>query len=149
MDSDYIPKTEIELENWMKENCFNFNSYSINGNSIYEGFGIDKTGGLYIWYYTERGQKNNLNYFKSEPEIVEYAFNQIKSDKWAKTHCIGFSTDLNRINDLKSELQKINVEFFNDKITYYREGRPVYRVFVFGCDIQKTEYLKEKYWTEK
>ena len=27
-----IPETEIELENWMKENCYNFNSYSINGN---------------------------------------------------------------------------------------------------------------------
>jgi hypothetical protein len=23
MDSVYIPKTEIELENWMKENCHN------------------------------------------------------------------------------------------------------------------------------
>ena len=81
MDSNYLPKTEIELENWMSENCFNFNSYSINGNSIYEGFGIDKSGELYIWYYTERGQKNNLKYFKTENEIIVYAFNQIKSDK--------------------------------------------------------------------
>ncbi len=149
MDSNYLPRTESELEKWMKENCLNFNSYSINGNSIYEGYGIDNSGGLFIWYYTERGQKNNLKYFKSEPEIIEYAFNQIKSDKWAKTHCIGFSTDLNKINDLKSELQKIKTEFFEDKIPYYGPDRPVYRVFVLGCDIQKTEYLKEKYWTEK
>ena len=108
MDSNYLPKTKIELKNWMKENCFNLNSYSINGNSIYEGYGIDNSGGLFVWYYTERGQKDNLKYFKSEPEIVEHAFNQIKSDKWAKTHCVGFSTDLNRINDLKSELRKKN-----------------------------------------
>jgi hypothetical protein len=149
MDSDYLPKTEIELENWMKENCFNFTSYSINGNSIYEGYGIDKSGGLYIWYYTERGQKDNLKYFKSEPEIVEYAFNEIKSDKWAKTHCIGFSTNLGKINDLKIELQKMETEFFEDKIPYYGLDRPVYRIFVLGCDIQKTEHLKVKYWTEK
>ncbi|MBX3256149.1 MAG: hypothetical protein KF862_18575 [Chitinophagaceae bacterium] len=149
MDSDYLPKTEIELENWMKENCFNFNSYSINGNSIYEGFGIDKSGGLFIWYYTERGQKDSLKYFKSESEIVEYAFNQIKSDKWAKTHCVGFSADLNKITELKCELEKTNTAFFEDKIPYYGIDRPVYRVFVSGCDIKRTEYLKEKYWTEK
>ena len=149
MDNNYLPKTEIELENWMSENCFNFNSYSINGNSIYEGFGIDKSSGLYIWYYTERGQKDNLKYFKTENEIIEYAFNQIKSDKWAKTHCIGFSTDINKITDLKTELQKMNIEFFEDKIPYYGIDRPAYRVFILGCDIKKTEYLKEKYWTEK
>lgn len=149
MDSNYLPKTETELENWMKENCFNFNSYSINRNDIYEGYGIDNSGGLYIWYYTERGQKDNLKYFNSEPEVIEYAFNQIKSDKWAKTHCIGFSTDLNKINELKSELQKMKTEFFEDKIPYYGQDRPVYRLFVLGCDIKTTEYLKEKYWTEK
>lgn len=149
MSSNYLPKTEIELEKWMKENCFNFNSYSINGNSIYEGFGIDKIGGLYIWYYTERGQKDNLKYFKTESEIIEYAFNQIKSDKWAKTHCIGFSADVNKITELKSELLKIEIEFFEDKIPYYGMDRPVFRVFVLGCDIQKTEQLKEKYYTEK
>ncbi len=149
MDNNYLPKTEIELENWMEENCFNFNSYSINENSIEEGFGIDKSEGFYIWYYTERGQKNNLKYFQTEAEIVAYAFNQINLDKWAKTHCIGFSTDYNIINDLKSELQKMKTDFFNDKIPYYGIDRPVYRVFVLGCDIQKTEHLKEKYWTEK
>lgn len=149
MNSEFLPLTEIELEKWMKVNCFNFNSYSINGNSIYEGLGIDKSGGLYIWYYTERGQRDNLKYFKSEAEIVEYAYNQIKSDKWAKTHCIGFSTDKTKIGELKSELEKMNTEFFEDEIPYYGINKPVYRIFVLGCDIQKTEHLKEKYWTEK
>ena len=31
----------------MKQNCFNFNSYSINGNRIYEGFGIPIIEALY------------------------------------------------------------------------------------------------------
>ncbi len=149
MDSEYLPKTEIGLEKWMIENCFNFNSYSINGNSIYEGYGIDKSGGLYIWYYTERGQKDNLKYFKTENEIVEYAFNQIKSDKWAKTHCIAFSTDINKINDLRNKLQRMETKFIEDKIPYYGIEKPAYRIFVLGCDIKKTEYLREKYWTEK
>jgi hypothetical protein len=149
LDNNYLPKTEIELENWMKENCFNFNSYCIKGNNIYEGFGIDKSDGLFIWYYTERGQKENLNYFHSETEIIEFAFKQIKEDKWAKTHCIGFSVDINKINELKSELKKMKTEFMEDKIPYYGIDTTVYRVFVLGCDIQKTEHLKGKYWTEK
>ena len=57
-DNGNIPKTEKELEEWMKANCANFNSYSINGNAIYEGFGIEIIGGTFIWYYTERGQKD-------------------------------------------------------------------------------------------
>ena len=43
-DNGNIPKTEKELEEWMKANCANFNSYSINGNAIYEGFGIEIIG---------------------------------------------------------------------------------------------------------
>jgi hypothetical protein len=149
MDNNDIPKTEIELESWMKDNCYGFNSYSINGNGIFEGFGIDKSGGLFIWYYTERGQKDNLKYFQSESEIVEFAFNQITADKWAKAHCIGFSSNKNKIIELKSVLEKMSIEFFEDEIPYYGIDRPVYRVFVLGCGIKKTEHLKEKYWTDK
>ena len=28
-------KTELELEQWLKENCYSMNNYSINGNTIY------------------------------------------------------------------------------------------------------------------
>lgn len=149
MNNNDLPKTVIELENWMKENCFNFNSYSINGNIIYEGFGIAKLQGSFVWYYTERGQRDILQSFKSETEMVAFAFNQIKTDTWAKAHCIGFSEDKNKIIELENLLMQMNIEFFEDKIPYYGIERPVYRVFVLGCDIKKTEYLKEKYWTDK
>lgn len=144
MDNSYSPKTQKELESWMKENCCNFESYSINGNAIYEGF-----GGLFIWYYTERGEKNKLKYFQSESEIIEYAFNQIKTDKWAKTHCIEFTTSKDEKQELESILKDTNVDFFQDEIPYYGLERPVYRTFVLGCDINKTKYLKLKYYEEK
>lgn len=144
-----IPKSIIELEYWMKENCYNFISYSINGNNITEGFGIDQSNNLFNWYYTERGRKESLKSFKFEVEIVEYALNIIKSDKWAKTHCIGFSVDINKISELKSELRKMKIEYSDDEIPYYGIEKPVYRVFVLGCDIKKVRHLKEKYWTEK
>ncbi len=143
------PKTEIELEKWMKDNCFNFNSYSINGNAIYEGFGIDKIGGQFIWYYTERGQKDNIKYFNHEKELIEYAYNQIKSDKWAKTHCIGFTTDKTKTSELANRLEKMNIEFMKDEIPYYGLERPVYRTFVFGCDYLKVSDLRKQYYEEK
>ena len=125
MGKNFNPKTEIELEKWMKENCFNFNSYSINGNAIYEGYGVDKFGGLFIWYYTERGQKNNLKYFQTEQEIIEHAYNQINLDKWAKTHCIGFTTDESESLELEDKLYEMQIEFIKDEIPYYGLQRPV------------------------
>ena len=143
------PQTEIELEKWMKDNCFNFNSYSINGNAIYEGFGIDKIGGLFTWYYTERGQKENIKYFDNEKELIEYAYNQIKSDKWARTHCIGFTTDKSKSNELSTRLGEMDIEFMKDEIPYYGPGRPVFRTFVFGCDYLKVSDLRKQYYEEK
>ncbi|MEX6690174.1 hypothetical protein QTN47_21875 [Danxiaibacter flavus] len=149
MSDNNLPKTEIELESWMKENCYNFDNYSINGNPIFEGFGIDKFGGLFIWYYTERGEKNNLKYFQSESEIIEYAFCQIKADKWARTHCIGFTASRYEKEELANILKNTAVDFFQDEIPYYGPDRPAYRTFVLGCDIIKTKQLKGKYYKEK
>lgn len=53
------------------------------------------------------------------------------------------------MGELKDELQKMDIGFIEDKIPYCGMESPVYRVFVFGCDIQRTTHLKEKYGTEK
>ncbi|MDY3520723.1 hypothetical protein PG614_05715 [Riemerella anatipestifer] len=139
------PKTEIELQIWMKDNCFNFDAYSINGNFIWEGFGIDKIGSLFHWYYTERGQKYTQKIFRTEEEVVEFAFNLIKSDKWAKTHCIGFNYDKEKARELVLTLEKLEIEYLQDEIPFKR-NQNVFRTFVFGCDIKKVEHLKEKYY---
>lgn len=47
-------ETIIELEKWLKENCYPMHGYSINGNAIYEGYGLEKNGGRFQWFYTER-----------------------------------------------------------------------------------------------
>lgn len=44
MSDNNNPKTQKELAKWMKENCANFQDYSINGNFIYDGFRIEKEG---------------------------------------------------------------------------------------------------------
>ncbi|HEX8532077.1 MAG TPA: hypothetical protein VF646_18710, partial [Cytophagales bacterium] len=93
MNHDQMPRTESELAEWMKANCYNFDNYSIGGNMIHEGHGMDRTGEMFTWYYTERGRKNAIKTFPTEAEIVAYAYGQIQSDAWANAHCIGFSTD--------------------------------------------------------
>ncbi|THV58021.1 hypothetical protein EZV76_14130 [Flagellimonas alvinocaridis] len=143
------PQTQVELETWMKENCYNFNSYTINGNAIHEGYGIDNFGGVFIWYYTERGEKNKLKYFQSEKDVVEHAYHQLVSDKWAKTHCIGFTTDKKETNQLVGELENLGIRFMQDEIPYFGPDRPVYRTFVFGCDINEVKHLKAKFFKEK
>lgn len=143
-----IPQSEIELEEWMQKNCFNFNSYSINGNAIFEGYGIDKINGQFIWYYIERGEKENIKYFDTEKKLIEYAFNEIKFDKWAKTHCIGMTTMMEEKIKLSNELNALGIDFIQDKIPYYGPDRPAYRTFVIGCDWMKVVDLKKKYFKE-
>lgn len=75
-----VPSTRKELVYWMQEHCYNFNDYSIDGNFIWEGFGIEKVDNTYEWYFIERGHKKVKNIFKSEKEIVAHAFQQIKED---------------------------------------------------------------------
>lgn len=145
MNESYKPVTIEELENWMRERCFNFNSYSINGNFICEGLGIEKEGQLFSWYFTERGKKEVLKYFGTEHEIVAYAFDQLRSDTWARTHCIGFTANKKKADELCMLLKDLNIEYIEDSIPYYGPERPVYRIFVLGCSIRQTEHLKEKY----
>lgn len=143
-DKNTIPKTQKDLSLWMEENCYNLMGYSIAQNSISEGFGIEKVGEIYIWYYTEYGKKENLKYFKTEEDIVEYAFNQIKTDKWAKANCIGFGNSENESYELAKILDELNIEYFQDKIPF--SNKPIFRTFVFGCHIKKLEFLKSKYY---
>lgn len=144
LKNNKIPKTQKELRLWMEENCYNFRGYSISQNAISEGFGIEKSGEKFIWYYTDYNKKEYLKYFKSESDIVEYAFNQIKSDKWAKANCIGFGNSEIDSNQLAEILDNLKIEYFQDTIPF--SDKPVFRTFVFGCDIKKVEFLKSKFY---
>jgi len=142
------PDTINELEQWMKDHCYNFNSYSINGNFIAEGFGIDKAENSFVWYYTERGLQEPVKNFRTEKEAVEFAYEQISKDKWAQTHCIGYNYNQKLIQNLLSELNQLNIEYFQDMIPQNNQNN-IYRVFVYGCDHKKVEHLKTIYFNNK
>jgi hypothetical protein len=131
-----------ELKDYMDKNCYNNNFYSIDGNVIFEGFGIDKFGELFIWYYTERGEKENLELFKTEREVVEYAYKIIKDDKFAKSHLIRYTNKISIKNDIVIELVKRKISYWVEEIPAAKEI--FYRIFIEGCDINKAIDLIEK-----
>ena len=139
-------QTRIELEKWMKDNCYNFKSYSINGNSIPEGYGIEINHGLYNWYYTERGEKRTLEYFATEKDIVEFAFEKIKNDPYADSNLIGTIKDSTEIEKMKFELKKRNIDFWTNEMNFSSWSDKRTNFFVKGCDIKKvTDLIKTGY----
>ena len=65
------------------------------------------------------------------------------------SHCIGFTTSKTEMNELENILKERSIEYFQDEIPYFGPERPVYRTFIYGCDIYKTQQLKEKYYIEQ
>jgi len=128
-----------ELKEIMNKNCYNYNFYSIDGNVIYEGFGIDKSGELFIWYYTERGDRENLKYFRTEAEIAQYAYEIIINDKFAKSHLISCTTDRKVKENLIKILNNRQISYWVDEIPSRNEI--MFRIYVIGCDIEKVEDL--------
>ncbi len=129
----------------MKTECFNEHSYVIGTKPApFEGFGLKAEGGEFVWYYTERGRTDVLKKFTDEREACQYAFKQMKNDKFARSHLVGFLESEELKNDLCTELKERNIEFMTDKIPF-EQGSCRHRVFVFGCDRKNAEDLKDKY----
>lgn len=136
--------TVADLEKWLKDNCYSMDSYSINGNAIFEGYGLENNGGLFQWFYTERGNKETLEHFATEKEAVEFALKKIQADKHAKRNYLGmFKTDA-EVEQIVSTLKERGIEYWTDKILYgpFEDWRT--RIFVIGCGIKKALDLKQK-----
>jgi|SRR5690606_25102631 len=134
------PKTIKELKKIMIENCYNNALYSIDGNFIYEGCGVDKSGELYIWFYTERGNRENLKYFRTEEEVAAYAFDIISNDKHAKSHLIAMTQNPDYSKEVISKLELRGLQYWFDEIPQFNENSLI-RIFVLGCDINKAQDL--------
>ena len=130
-------ETELDLEQWLKENCYPLNSYSINGNFIYEGFGLENNGGIYQWYFTERGEKTILEYFATEIDAVKYALKEIKADKHANRNLIGIFKENEELERIISVLKKREIKYLTDRIPYGGKNDWRTRIFVIGCGIKK------------
>ena len=129
-------KTELELAQWLKDNCYSMNAYGINGNFITEGHGIENNKGLYQWYYTERGEKRVLAHFSTEKEAVQYALKAIKADKHANRHYIGMYKSDKEVEKILAELKQRGIKYWTDSIPYGGLNDYRTRIFVIGCGIK-------------
>lgn len=66
-----------ELQKWILTTDVPHCIVAYDGSVAKEGVGIDNWSGLYIWYYTERGNRENLQYFRTEEEIVTFAIKYV------------------------------------------------------------------------
>ncbi|MEM1339672.1 MAG: hypothetical protein AAGF96_18070 [Bacteroidota bacterium] len=137
-------RTVVELERWLKDNCYVMDRYSINGNAIFEGYGLENNGGLFQWFYTERGNKETLEHFATEKDAVQFALKKIRADEYANRNYIGMYTSDSEVGQLLSELKKRGIAYWTDKIPFGGVDDVRTRIFVIGCDIKKATDLKQQ-----
>ena len=137
-----------ELEDWMADNCIINKITPGKRYETDEGLGLEKYGNLYIWYHSERGEKQNLNYFETEKEAVEFVYEYLRKDKYANSHIVGYFKDRKLKSELITELKKRNIKYWNDEIPQWGVNNNILRIFVYRCDINKVTDLKEKYLIE-
>ena len=137
-----------ELEEWMSENCVENRITPGHRYETDDGVGLEKYRNLYIWYHSEWGEKENLNYFDTEKEATEFLYEYLRKDKYANSNLVGNFKGPKLKNEIVSELNNRNIKYWNDEIRY-SPNEKIFRYFVYGCDIKKVEDLKEKYIIEK
>lgn len=142
------PSTIKDLEKWLAENCIKNTFTPGNRYETDDRFGIENYNGMFIWYQTERGQKENIKYSITEKEIVDYAFEIIKNDKYLNSHLVGSLNDALLYENLLNELKKRNIDYWSQEISQ-GAGKSLFRVYVYRCDIKKVTDLKEKYFILK
>lgn len=141
------PKTLLDLKLWMEANGCNFLSYQVGSSSIAEGFVLEKEGNFFVWKFTERGVENVIKAFESESDAVAHAFEEIKTDVWAWSHCIGFLSSKTGLATLQTILQNRKVSYYDDVIPYGGEHNPRYRVYVHGSDAVAVADLRERFYS--
>ncbi|WP_395057913.1 hypothetical protein [Flavobacterium sp.] len=134
-----IPRTIKELKKYMIDNCYNCDLYAVIDKQKHDGFGLEEWGELYVWYYVERGNRENINYFNAEEKAVEYIYDVLLTDKFARSHFFKLIDDPLKKNELVNSLNNKKIEFWTDEIPYLGIDGKATRFFIVGCDIKKVK----------
>lgn len=132
------------LELYLKQECFNDYTFSIGnfGRKMQEGFLLDFNGQKYQYYYVERGQKDLIKEFENEEDACKYVFEKLSNSKDGRRHCVGFTKSEKKHIEICNKLDEKGLNYETDSIPYSSSTDLRYRIFVFGCDIQKVKNLK-------
>lgn len=142
-------ETIDELEQYLHDECYNFNFLTIGRHHAPEGIVIEKQENRFIFAYSERGKKTILKSFELEKELVKYALKELQRDKWCRGHLAAWTWNEKDIAEAEKELKILNIPFERNDISNYTEGKRVYRIFVFGKDILKLAAFQKKYCKDR
>ena len=137
-------KTIQELERYLEENCYNFDSITIGRHYAYEGLVVKNCALGYCLFSSERGHETLLKAFQSEEELVRYTLAELDADPWCKAHIVAFTFDQQQIQKAESELKWMRIRYKRNDIPY-RAGQTAYRIFVYGRDILRLDDFKKQY----
>lgn len=138
-------KTIQELEQYLEENCYNFDSITIGRHYAYEGYVVKSCALGYCLFSSERGRETLLKAFPTEEELVAYTLAKLDRNPWYKAHMVAFTLDQKQIQKAGFKLKLMGIRYKRNDIPGYRSGQTAYRIFVYGRDILRLEEFKRQY----
>ena len=138
-------KTIQELEQYLEENCYNFDSITIGRHYAYEGYVVKSCALGYCLFSSERGHETLLKAFPTEEELVAFTLAKLDKDPWCKAHMVAFTLDQKQIKRAEFKLKLMGIRYKRNDIPGYRSGQTAYRIFVYGRDILRLEGFKRQY----
>ena len=116
-------KTIQELEQYLEENCYNFDSITIGRHYAYEGLVVKNCALGYCLFSSERGHETLLKAFQTEEELVTYTLSYLDRDPWYKAHIVAFTFDQKQIKKAEFKL-KLGEFDTNATISHTVQDRP-------------------------
>lgn len=130
-------KTIDKLVEFMEEECYSFDSFSIGKYRALEGLFLDRDGNGFIYGYEERGHRDIIKHFDNEEAAVSYVLEQISKGEVDDSHLAAFTMDEEEILEAEKKLKEMFIPFIrNDVPGYSLDGKTAYRIFVFGKNIR-------------
>ncbi len=139
-------KTIKELCTYLEDECYHMHGIGIENHSTQDGIIIEKTGDSYVYCSIERGVKSIVRSFDTEEELVQYAYEILTGNDDYKTHLAVWVWNEDEILEAEEELRKRGIRFKRNDIRRFSEGKNAYRIFVFGKDVLRVDFLKDQYW---
>ena len=134
-------KTVDKLVEFMEEECYSFDSFSIGKYRALEGLFLDRDGNGFIYGYEERGHRDIIKHFDNEEAAVSYVLEQISKGEVDDSHLAAFTMDEEEILEAEKKLKEMFIPFIrNDVPGYSLDRKTAYRIFVFGKNIR---YLRD------
>ncbi|AVM69461.1 hypothetical protein C3V36_09530 [Lachnospiraceae bacterium oral taxon 500] len=139
-------KTIDKLVEFMENECYAMDSFSVEKYQITEDLFLDRDGEDYVFGYSEKGNRHVEKRFENQQDAVKYVFKQIYECRLDDSHLVAWTWDSKEIEAAEKELQQMFISFKrNDIPGFDLDGRTAYRIYAFGKNIKYLDDFQKKY----